>query len=478
MRKFFNLALATAFICGASVFTACSSDDDNNSKKADEGGQNRKEFVEHTRANLKTMAENVNFGSWEIANAINQNFNEYVLNNPEFERVILPLFAQQAMENIQPVEEGSELAEMGYEYYAAIDLSKINYRFTMTDDNKSFDVEPADQFEMILNSYNPRTQQVEKGLLKLTLKAGGKIYKGLLIRLSSGETAVLALIPEDVTFALSNKITGSWRDAYTGTFKNASKNSDASKIIVKENAGFSVSGSITSNIPAVQENGRKADETTLKFSIDSDRKNHKGTALVSYEHNGQKMVELSLKESGEAPGLANLDLSQFSSTTSIFDVLGAIWTGRNIDEGKITLLDDLTTTFSISDMSKVMKLNAEMAEARRNYADEATIDGYTQQLDKLIKGSMTCKGVNQTIPMKLMTDKFGVDYTAVVAFKFADEENYVPMTQVLDQKSMEYALNIADHAIDPMKESLITVRQLIQFVNQFIGAQKKDGVAN
>ena len=478
MRKFFNLALATAFICGASVFTACSSDDDNNSKKADEGGQNRKEFVEHTRANLKTMAENLNFGSWEIANAINQNFNEYVLNNPEFERVILPLFAQQAMENIQPVEEGSQLAEMGYEYYAAIDLSKINYRFTMTDDNKSFDVEPADQFEMILNSYNPRTQQVEKGLLKLTLKAGGKIYKRLLSRLSSGETAVLALIPEDVTFALSNKITGSWRDAYTGTFKNASKNSDASKIIVKENAGFSVSGSITSNIPAVQENGRKADETTLKFSIDSDRDNHKGTALVSYEHNGQKMVELSLKESGEAPGLANLDLSQFSSTTSIFDVLGAIWTGRNIDEGKITLLDDLTTTFSISDMSKVMKLNAEMAEARRNYADEATIDGYTQQLDKLIKGSMTCKGVNQTIPMKLMTDKFGVDYTAVVAFKFADEENYVPMTQVLDQKSMEYALNIADHAIDPMKESLITVRQLIQFVNQFIGAQKKDGVAN
>lgn len=61
MRKFFNLALATAFICGASVFTACSSDDDNNSKKADEGGQNRKEFVEHTRANLKTLAENLNF---------------------------------------------------------------------------------------------------------------------------------------------------------------------------------------------------------------------------------------------------------------------------------------------------------------------------------------------------------------------------------------------------------------------------------
>ena len=33
MRKFFNLALATAFICGASVFTSCSSDDNNEEKE-------------------------------------------------------------------------------------------------------------------------------------------------------------------------------------------------------------------------------------------------------------------------------------------------------------------------------------------------------------------------------------------------------------------------------------------------------------
>ena len=38
-----------------------------------------------------------------------------------------------------------------------------------------------------------------------------------------------------------------------------------------------------------------------------------------------------------------------------------------------------------------------MSSARRNYADQKTIDGYTQQLNELISGTMTCKGLNQTI---------------------------------------------------------------------------------
>ena len=54
-----------------------------------------------------------------------------MLNNPEFEKAIIPLFIQKIREGIQPVEEGSELAAMGYKQYATIDLTKFNYRFTL-----------------------------------------------------------------------------------------------------------------------------------------------------------------------------------------------------------------------------------------------------------------------------------------------------------------------------------------------------------
>ena len=106
--------MAAIFICG-SVFTACSNDDDNSSSSEEKkGGADRQEFVAHTRANLKELAENLNFGSWTAANTLNLYFNQYVLNNPEFNKAVLNAFMQKMQQSVKPVEEGSELAEMGY----------------------------------------------------------------------------------------------------------------------------------------------------------------------------------------------------------------------------------------------------------------------------------------------------------------------------------------------------------------------------
>ena len=109
MKKMMNWVLAATLICGATVFTSCSNSEDNPSEE--QAKKNRKEFIQHTRENLKDLAENLNFASWEVANEINQGFNTTVLNNPEFEKAIIPLFTQKIREGIQPVEEGSELAE-------------------------------------------------------------------------------------------------------------------------------------------------------------------------------------------------------------------------------------------------------------------------------------------------------------------------------------------------------------------------------
>ena len=110
MKKMKNLVLAATLICGASVFTSCTEGSDN---PAPENAKDRKEFIKHTRENLKYLAENLNFHSWEIVNNLNQEFNTTVLNNPEFEKALLPLFIQKIRESVKEVEEGSELAEMG-----------------------------------------------------------------------------------------------------------------------------------------------------------------------------------------------------------------------------------------------------------------------------------------------------------------------------------------------------------------------------
>jgi hypothetical protein len=161
------------------------------------------------------------------------------------------------------------------------------------------------------------------------------------------------------------------------------------------------------------------------------------------------------------------DFSQFTTSGRILDVLVALMSGGKL-EGSLTLNDDLTTEISINDCGKALQLQHEMAHARRNYADQATIEEYTKQLNELMSAKMTCKGVNQVIPMKLQTEKFGVDYWAMPAFNFADEKGYVPFTELLDKESVEYAINIVDHAAEPMAGSIVTVRQLMQFVQTFI----------
>ena len=470
MRKIMSWVLAATLVCGASVFTSCSNDNSDNAGSIEQAKKNRKEFVAHTRATLKDLAENLNFSSWNAANTLNQYFNQYVLNNPGFEKAVLATFMQKTQQSIKPVEEGSELAEMGYYSYGTVDLTDFNYRFTMNANNDGFDVEAADDFEVILNAWNPTTQQVEAGLYRLTLKSGGSTtYKFEHAMSQQPGMALVVLIPSEFQFSIADRLSGQWHDGFSGSFKNQVSVADGHEYAQLDRDTWTVAGTITSDFAGVTALGAKADQTTLDFSVVSDKVNNKSDVALSWSQNGRKMLDLALKESGDGTGgIYRLDLSQFTSSASILDVIGAIMTSRTLDEGKLTLLDDLTTTVSISDMQEALQVAREAATARRNYADQKTIDQYTQKLNELVKCEMTCKGVNQEISMRLMTTKFGVDWWSMPSFNFADENGYVAFTELLDPESVQYGINIIDHAAEPMQQSAIVVRQLLQYVQGLV----------
>ena len=462
MKKMMNWVLAATMICGATVFTSCSNSEDNPSEE--QAKKDRKEFIKHTRENLKDLAENLNFTSWEVANNVNQEFNTRVLNNPEFEKAIIPLFTEKSRETIQPVEEGSELAAMGYKQVATLDLTKFNYRFTMKEDGSGFDVEEADDFEMIINGYNPLTQEVETGIRKLKLQASGDSYKQLAKRLGNEELAVVILVPSDFAFTLAGYDDGDWIEGFKGAFKNSVQISGESEYMNPKTDAINITGILTTNFPGNKEKNYATDATELNFTIEGNPPANESSMKFSFGHNGKNMIEL-----GAVAKYTDkqTDFSQFTTSKSILDVLVAVTTGGSL-EGTLTLNDDLTTAISISDCGKAMQLQHEMAHARRNYADQATIEEYTKQLNELMSAKMTCKGVNQVIPMKLQTEKFGVDYWAMPAFNFADEKGYVSIIDLLDKESVEYGINIVDHAAEPMAGAIVTVRQLLLFVQTFM----------
>ena len=464
MKKMMHLVLAATLICGASVFTSCTEGSDN---PAPENAKDRKEFIKHTRENLKDLAENLNFRSWDLANKINQEFNTTVLNNPEFEKAIIPLFTEKIRESVKDVEEGSELEAMGYKKYATIDLTEFNYRFTMKDDNSGFDVEEADDFEMIINGVHPVTKEVKIGSIKLTLKASGDTYKQLAKRLGSEELAVVILVPSDFAFTLGGNLERGWVDGFKGAFKNNVKMSGESEYMNPKTDVIGITGVLTTGVPESLDGQRAADATDLYFESTNDPVANEASMKFSFGHNDKSMVELEATSKYTDKEIDLTDFSQFTTSGKILDVLVAMISGSKL-EGTLTLNDDLTSEISINDCGKAMQLQREMAHARRNYADQATIEEYTKQLNELMSAKMTCKGVNQVIPMKLQTEKFGVDYWAMPAFNFADEKGYVSIIDLLDKESIEYGINIIDHAAEPMAGAIVTVRQLLQFVQTFI----------
>ena len=471
MKKMFQWALTAALISGMSVFSACTSNTDDN-PSPEQPKKDRAEFIQHTRQNLKDLAENLNFESWSMANDINEHFNKYVLLNSQFQSVIVPTFIAMAQSTIKPVEEGSELAQMGYKVYGTVDFTSFNYRFSMNNEGTSFDIEPADNFEMLIHFYNPMTQQLVPLGMKLTLKGSDSSFLVLMKGFSTQDFAVVGKMPTEFEYAISTNLSGEWEDIFWGTFKNEVKQGGSSEYINRMTDVINVSGVVNSNLPADPKNGYKGDATTLTFSIGQSPDVNKASLNCALVQNGREMIQMNgvMKNLIDQP----VDLTQLTKAPNLIEAIIAMISGISLEEGNVTLLDDLTTSLKIDNCAEALGLVFAMSNARRNYADYQVIEQYTEQLNQIVTASMTCQGLNQYIPMRLQTAKIGIDYWSVPALNFADENGYVALTDMLDKESIEYMVNIADHAAVPMYKSLITVNQLLQYIRTFMGYIKEE----
>ena len=477
MKKLMNWVLAATLVCGASVFTACSDSNDNPTPKP---GENiRKEFVEHTRQSLKTVAENLNFTTINSFTYMNTYLNEYLLLNDEFDKTISRAFAEKIQASLKPFErpEGVDPADFpdymqkDFKYVAFVDLTDFNYTFTATMTGFNM-AENADEGLVVeIPVYGTSDTQG----VKFAIKGTGDTYGFASPRFSNDSVLAFIKIPAQYNLSLSVKADGKWTEYLYGTVKNTAENlagvtaPDGDTPFILSADAWNAALDLHSNIPGV-------DATDIYFAIGQDPTTHKAGLKLDYTHNAQKVLNVTATMNNTN---GRTDYSKFTSTNSVADVFTAIMAGNSIEDMTLTLLGCLTTNVKVSDCEKVVTLQNEMAEARRNYADQKTIENYVSQLNKLVTSTMSDKTLGQEIPMKLTTTQIGIDYWAVPALKFADETDYVPLTEVLDQKSVEYGLNVVDHAVDPAKDAIIVARQLMQAVQKlqtlFYQTEPKDG---
>ena len=450
--------LAAIMICGASVFTSCTNDTSDNPAQ-EQAKKNRKEFIQHTRSVMKDLAENLNFSTWNSVNYFNMYFNQYVLLNDDFDKVISRTFGQEIQKSIKPLPaEATE--KYGKKYSAIVNLANFNYIFKTAD--TGFDVTPNPEDGMIVEITSPA---LPDQAVKISIVGSGDVYDLADKRMSNDSVSVIIRIPARYDFTFSTLQNGKWEEnmkvSTELTVKKAEyddKDLPATASDITKDA-WNLKGIVKTSIPG--------DATELVFNIGQDPTTHQAGMTFYFMHNGQKRVALRAVNTNSG-GLT--DLSSLTSSSSILSVITALLHGKSVDDLTLTLNDDLTTTMKVSDCQKVMEIETEMNKARRSYTDQQTMSGFADEMNKYVTFSMTCKGVNQEIPVRIVTAKLGVDWWIMPALNFADENGYTPLTDLLDKESLEYGINIIDHAAEPMQQSIIVVRQLAQTLQKMQNA--------
>ena len=456
MKKVMNWVLAATFICGASMFTACTANETNDNPTQEQAKRDRAEFISHVRADLKDLAENLTFKAWPNLNGFLINFNNQVLLNDKYKHELALLFNQKIMESLQPVEEGSDLAQLGFKYQATIDLTNFNYRLT-AESATDFKVEPADDLELVF--YNAETDVHVNIVFRASGNSANVLSPGL-SALTLNEVAVTLLVPEKFEFELSNDKDGTMRTWLTGEFTNTlKKTAERSFYDITQDEWTATGNTVTGHGGEV-----------LGFIIKQDPANHKADNDFTILRQGRNMLELAL-EMTDLDGKP--DYTKLSLNDNFFDLITNVISGFRVDNLSITTLENITTTMKIDDCKKFVTLHAEMTKARRNGADQQTIDGYASQMNDLLTCSVEDKLLHQTIPMRFMASKVGVDWWAMPAMSFADENGFVPITDLLDKESIEYAVNVIDHAAMPMQQDMLITRQLMMFVMKLMGMTPK-----
>jgi hypothetical protein len=457
MKKIINWVMAATLVCGASIFTSCTSNSEDNPAQ-EQAKKNRKEFIEHTRSVMKDLAENLNFSTWNSVNYFNTYINRDVLLNDEFDKTLSLTIGMEIQKTFEPLS-AEMAAQRGKKYSAIVNLADFDYIFSATE--KGFDVTPNTEDGLIMEIAKPNAPDMA---VRIGLKGSGEEYYMLSQVLSNDSVDVIFKYPKHYDFTLSTKQDGAWVPGITASTDLTIVHgqyayelpADATSILKD---GWNLKGTVKTSIPG--------DATDLVFNIGQDPTTHQAGMTFDFTHNGQKRV--ALRAVGTNTG-GQTDLSFLTGSSSILSVIGAVLQGKSVDDLTLTLNDDLTTTMKVSDCQKVMQIEAEMNKARRSYADQKTMNGFADEMNKYITFSMTCKGVNQEIPVRITTAKLGVDWWVMPALNFADENGYTPLVDLLDKESIEYGINIIDHAAEPMQQSIVVVRQLAQALQKLQSA--------
>ena len=452
---------------------------------------NRTALIDHVRTIAKGMAEQgVNMGARNVITEVSSEFAKVLVANVEFLKGIKDASVELALKSAKDVEEGSELQQMGYSKYIEWGIDKLNGRYTFKTDGAPT-VEAADQIEVIF----PVTTK-EGGIVNCmtTLKGSGNTV-GMVFPVLSDRTIALVLqVPETIMLESGRWSGGMFTKLFDTAFNNTFEANGTSKYVSFLRNKWSLNG-VQHSFLKVTEGVLLPDENTISFGVGFDPvSTGQITSTLGFEQNNQPILSWNgsvtipsmpiiiptlstlistLKQGGDTTG-SGIDLSGLASGSgSILDLLMPLLAGSTIDNMEAVAMGDLGFKVKVTDLPKFQTLLMQLREARYQRKGEAAIDALVQQLNAITEGTVSCKALSQELPFKMVTKKFGVNYIPAPAVKFADEEDYVPLTDLTDKETLEYTINFLASGVPQLASNGKTMINIFATLLQLINFEKK-----
>lgn len=367
---------------------------------------------------------------------------------------------------VKPVEEGSELAKAGYEKYAVLDFNLFDGVYSFSEDGEMTKGDATGQ--IVINF--PVDLEDFSGNVTATLKGSEKRSEMLVSYLKDNTVALIIRLPETINVTMSNKDGVSLYDGKLNiAFEKKSEGSSYFNLLADK---WTISSELNAHLKDLN------DENTLTTSLSYDGSTGTVASAYGFSLNGQSVIErkaqvtlpilsqismmipmisnmMSLNNGSPVDMIASI-LSTGSAKEMVAGISAMLLNGASLDNYEVTLLGDLTISASISNIYMAIQTNKALKEARRNFADEATISQSVEQLNQFIKLGLKAKKLNAELPAKLVTTKVGVDYTPLPAVSF-DGKEFTPITELIDVKSTGYIINIADHCVQPLSTAVTSL---------------------
>ncbi len=157
---------------------------------------------------------------------------------------------------------------------------------------------------------------------------------------------------------------------------------------------------------------------------------------------------------------------------TIVDLLLPLLTGRTIDNMEVWAMGDLGFKVKVTDIPTLQTTLMQLREARYQHKGKDAIDALVQQLNTVTEGKVSCKALSQELPFKMVTDKFGINYIPAPAVKFADEEDYVPMSELADKETIEYTINFMAGTVPLLADNAKTIEEIFMTLLQLFFTEK------